>query len=152
MCGPSASTETWRTVTGSLRSIVSSPNPSTDVNYVFGVAAVGSNDVWAVGAYWNGTAYRTLTEHYSSGFGCATQTPAITSTRTPTGIATATAIVTATRTSTPVATATRTSTSVGTPPSATRTPTSTNTPVTGGTPPTNTPTSTNTPPPPPPPA
>ncbi|HMA34941.1 MAG TPA: hypothetical protein VKY74_10730, partial [Chloroflexia bacterium] len=48
-------------------SIVSSPNPSTaGSNVLNGVAAVGANDVWAVGYYVNGSSIaQTLTEHWN---------------------------------------------------------------------------------------
>ena len=37
---------------GSTWSIVPSPNAGTSTNYLYGVAAVSSNDVWAVGEYY----------------------------------------------------------------------------------------------------
>ena len=40
---------------GSQWSVVPSPNPGTNSNELAGVAAVGSNDVWAVGDYSNGS-------------------------------------------------------------------------------------------------
>src|SRR6266487_3376332 len=44
--------------------IVTSPNLGTDNNYLLGVDAAGANDVWAVGHYYNGSATRTLIEHW----------------------------------------------------------------------------------------
>ncbi|HLJ33213.1 MAG TPA: hypothetical protein VKU38_06160 [Ktedonobacteraceae bacterium] len=56
---------------GSQWSIISSPNPSPDENYLYGVAAISSKEVWAVGKYaspnvgaptliekWNGKKWR----------------------------------------------------------------------------------------------
>jgi len=56
-------TEHWD---GSAWSTVPSPNSggSTYYNYLYGVAAVSANDVWAVGYYNNGTAARTLILHW----------------------------------------------------------------------------------------
>jgi hypothetical protein len=48
---------------GSSWSVVSSPNPSSSVNILYGVAGVSSSDVWAVG-YFSGAGYRTLVEHW----------------------------------------------------------------------------------------
>lgn len=49
---------------GSSWSIVSSPNP-TDFNFMNAVAAISTNDVWAVGDYENNKGiYKTLTEHW----------------------------------------------------------------------------------------
>jgi hypothetical protein len=45
--------------------IVTSPNLGTDNNYLLAVAAVGANDVWAVGHYYDGSATRTLIEHWN---------------------------------------------------------------------------------------
>src|SRR6185436_18108734 len=53
--------ERWN---GTAWSVVPSPNPGTSSNELYGVAAVSANDVWAVGRYYNGTAYRTLVEHW----------------------------------------------------------------------------------------
>ena len=51
---------------GTSWSVVSSPNPGTDDNYLSGVAAVSANDVWAVGYYDNGSgASQTLVEHWN---------------------------------------------------------------------------------------
>jgi hypothetical protein len=45
--------------------IVPSPNTGSPNNYLFGVAAIASNDVWAVGAYGElGTAAQQLVEHW----------------------------------------------------------------------------------------
>ncbi|HKP51659.1 MAG TPA: S-layer homology domain-containing protein [Chloroflexia bacterium] len=49
----------WRPVT--------SPNAGTGSNYLNGVAAVSSDDVWAVGYYYNGVVDQTLTLHYTEG-------------------------------------------------------------------------------------
>src|SRR5207302_1808527 len=45
--------------------IVPSPNQGTSANWLYGVSAVSSNDVWAVGYYGNGNPYYTLTEHWN---------------------------------------------------------------------------------------
>jgi hypothetical protein len=51
---------------GSVWSIVPSPNAGTDdYNYLYGVAAVSSADVWAVGYYDSGVTGRTLIEHWN---------------------------------------------------------------------------------------
>lgn len=54
---------------GSQWSVVPSPNPSSTLNILYGVAAVATNDVWAIGSgrigdedatltlHWNGTAW-----------------------------------------------------------------------------------------------
>jgi len=44
---------------------VISPNPDTFDNLLYGVAAVGTNDVWAVGYYDNNSGYQTLVEHWN---------------------------------------------------------------------------------------
>src|SRR5262249_50041545 len=49
---------------GSIWSVVPSPNVGTHDNIFYGVAAVSSSDVWAVGSYYNGSATQTLTEHW----------------------------------------------------------------------------------------
>lgn len=55
-------TEHWN---GTSWSIVPSPNIGTSSNYLYAVAAVSSNDVWAVGQYNNGGYnFGTLTEHW----------------------------------------------------------------------------------------
>jgi hypothetical protein len=54
--------ENWN---GSAWSVVSSPNVGNANNFLQGVAAVGTNDVWAVGFYAGSTAYRTLVEHWN---------------------------------------------------------------------------------------
>ncbi len=41
-----------------------SPNPGTDYNFLNGVAATSSNNVWAVGCYDNGGAEQPLVEHW----------------------------------------------------------------------------------------
>jgi hypothetical protein len=45
--------------------IVSSPNPGSIYNELDGVAVVSANDVWAVGTYYDGTAFQTLAEHWN---------------------------------------------------------------------------------------
>ncbi len=64
--GPSYQTlmEHWN---GTSWSVVPSPSPGTRYNYLNGVAAVSSNDVWAVGYYVNGSFpdYETLVEHWN---------------------------------------------------------------------------------------
>ncbi len=57
-------TEHWN---GTKWSVVDSPNASSTTNDLFGVAAVSTSDVWAVGYYYssNGSkTYKTLVEHY----------------------------------------------------------------------------------------
>src|SRR5207253_8357133 len=54
-------TQHWN---GSAWSVVASPNPSTVRNILNAVAAVATNDVWAVGNY--NTTMHTLTEHEHS--------------------------------------------------------------------------------------
>src|SRR5258706_14456877 len=44
---------------------VSSPNVGTSTNFLNGVAAISSTDVWAVGAYGNGNGGLTLVEHWN---------------------------------------------------------------------------------------
>jgi len=44
--------------------IVDSPNPSTSTNYLFGIDAVSSSDVWAVGSFNLGGGSRTFTLHW----------------------------------------------------------------------------------------
>src|SRR5207302_445453 len=57
-------TEHWN---GTSWSVVSSPNQGTSDNVLDSVAVASSNDVWAIGYYYNGTAtaYQTLTEHWN---------------------------------------------------------------------------------------
>ena len=114
---------------GSAWSVVSSPNAGTSYdNYLTGVGAVSSTDVWAVGSYFNFSQQQTLVERYNPCSSTATPT------RSPTG--------TPTRTSTPnapSATPIRTNTVVA--PTSTRTNTPTNTAVATNTR-TNTPTNT----------
>jgi hypothetical protein len=65
--GPVTLTEHWN---GSAWSVVASPNPSSTYNYLWGIGARATNDVWAVGDFnapggnrhtlilrWNGTAW-----------------------------------------------------------------------------------------------
>jgi hypothetical protein len=49
----------WRPIT--------SPNSGTNSNQLRGVAVVSANDVWAVGDYAGGSAFQTLTMHYTNG-------------------------------------------------------------------------------------
>jgi len=44
---------------------VSSPNAGTSTNFLNGVAAISSTDVWAVGEYSNGNGGLTLVEHWN---------------------------------------------------------------------------------------
>jgi hypothetical protein len=85
---------------GSAWSGVPSANGATnEYNYIYGVAALSSNEVWGVGSYYNGTTYQTLIEEYSPCPG--TPTPTVTGTPP-------TSTPTRTRTSTPVPTSTST--------------------------------------------
>jgi len=45
--------------------VVSSPNAGTQGNQLAGVIALSAIDVWAVGARFTGSIYRTLTEHWN---------------------------------------------------------------------------------------
>lgn len=84
------------------------PQPSASKNRLFGVDAVGSGEVWAVGTYWLlGPGYGTLTMRYGPECGAGTPGPA---TSTPQPV-----------TNTPVP-PTATNTVTGTPPTATNTP------------------------------
>ncbi len=58
---PQTLTEHWN---GTQWSIVSSPNVGTGDNYLNGVAAVSTNDVWAVGDYYSMGFYHGLIEHW----------------------------------------------------------------------------------------
>src|SRR5579859_1370986 len=50
---------------GTSWTVVSSPNPGTNSNALYGVAAVATTDIWAVGYYENGNlAPQTLVEHW----------------------------------------------------------------------------------------
>ncbi len=48
---------------GSQWSVVPSPNVGSDVNYLYGVSALATNNIWAVGFYRNDV-LRTLVEHW----------------------------------------------------------------------------------------
>ena len=54
-------TEHWN---GSKWSIVDSPNANSQVNHLYGVAAVSTNDVWAVGSIRAGSSSQTLVQHW----------------------------------------------------------------------------------------
>lgn len=45
----------------------SSPSPGTDFNFLYGVAAVSANDIWAVGVYSSGEYDQPLVEQYLNG-------------------------------------------------------------------------------------
>ncbi|MFL5734345.1 MAG: plastocyanin/azurin family copper-binding protein, partial [Chloroflexia bacterium] len=45
--------------------IVSSPDVGSDDNHLLDIAAVATNDIWAVGYYYNGFASQTLVEHWN---------------------------------------------------------------------------------------
>lgn len=49
---------------GTQWSVVAVPNGPSSVNYLFGVAAISTNDVWAVGHYGKGSSLQTLIEHW----------------------------------------------------------------------------------------
>ncbi len=63
---------------------VSNPNPGTIHNIFWGVSAVSTHDVWAVGNQWDGSGspFSTLIEHYADP--CVTPTPSSTPTSTVT--------------------------------------------------------------------
>jgi hypothetical protein len=86
---------------------VANPNSQATFNTLTGVAAVWSDDVWAVGYYGNGV---TLVERYSDPCAPPTNTPVA----TDTPVATATPTITNTPTETPTGTATSTSTATST--------------------------------------
>jgi hypothetical protein len=117
--------------------VMPSPNVGTHDNGLNAVAAVSASDVWAVGAYNNGTTNQTLVERYHDP--CApTPTPPATPSATPSPSNTPASTPTNTPLP-PIATPTSTTTSPSTPAPA-NTGTSTDTPV----PSTNTPTFTPT--------
>ncbi len=58
-----AKPQSARSMCGSWRSMPS-PNVGTSTNFLNGVAAVSSNNVWAVGTYGNGNGGFTLVEHW----------------------------------------------------------------------------------------
>jgi hypothetical protein len=49
---------------GTAWSVVPSPNPGSWRNYLYGVAALSANDVWAVGGFGAGDVGHTLVEHW----------------------------------------------------------------------------------------
>ncbi len=59
----------WSTLTehwnGTAWSVVHSPNSGTAQDYLYGVDALSSTNVWAVGTFFNGNAYEPLTEHWN---------------------------------------------------------------------------------------
>ena len=67
--GWNQSLNAYRTViehwNGGRWSLVTSPNATNGYNLLNGVAAVASNDVWAVGQAANGSTYSTLVEHWN---------------------------------------------------------------------------------------
>jgi hypothetical protein len=60
---------------GTAWSVVSSPNPSAGGDYLYGVAALSGNDVWAVGAYYTGPENQTLVEHWNGSAWNVVQSP-----------------------------------------------------------------------------
>ncbi len=108
---------------GSSWTIMPSPNPGAELNYLYGVEALAPDNVWAVGDYVdnNVRAYRTLVERYSRSCTGATATPTLTIPATPTATRTS---VPVTRTPTAPSVSSPTST-VTTPPTAIRTATAT---------------------------
>jgi hypothetical protein len=50
---------------GSAWNVVSSPNVGVNSNALYGVTAVGANDVWSVGQYFNGTINQTLIQRWN---------------------------------------------------------------------------------------
>jgi hypothetical protein len=100
---------------GTQWSIVSSPNPGNINNYLEGVSALSTGDVWAAGYTQGcgstGCPWLTLTEHYTTVCTTPTQSP----TGTPTRTATQTPTVTYTASNTPPATSTATVTPTRTP-------------------------------------
>ncbi|HYP39427.1 MAG TPA: S-layer homology domain-containing protein [Chloroflexia bacterium] len=97
---------------GSAWTRVANPNSQTDYNTLGGVAAVWSNDVWAVGYAGDGN---TLVERYSDPCAPPTNTPIATDTPDATSTPTITNTPISTNTPTNTATSTRTSTPMPTP-------------------------------------
>jgi hypothetical protein len=99
---------------GSTWTRVASPNSQTDSNYFFGVAAVSSGDVWAIGHYGGSIVLGgyTLVERYSDPCASPTNTPVTSGTVVVTGtpVLTSTPTITRTPTDTPTGTATNIST------------------------------------------
>ena len=60
---------------GSTWSIVSSPNPGSDNNDLFGVAGLSTNNVWAVGAFDTSNGSQTLIEHWNGSTWSAVSSP-----------------------------------------------------------------------------
>jgi hypothetical protein len=58
-------------------SIVPNPSPGSYINYLTGVAALSSDDVWAVGYYQSNDPYQTLAEHWDGGQWSVINTPQI---------------------------------------------------------------------------
>lgn len=71
---PQTLTEHWN---GSHWSIISSPNIGTGDNYLTGVAAVSTSDVWAVGHYFNDGFFHTLIEHWNGSSWSVVTSPTI---------------------------------------------------------------------------
>src|SRR5438094_688094 len=62
--------------------LVNGPDPSSTYSVLGSAACTGPRDCWAVGYYFNGSVYRTLTEHYSSGVWRIVSSPNTSRTRT----------------------------------------------------------------------
>jgi hypothetical protein len=69
---PQTLIEHWN---GTKWSIVSSPNVGINGSNLWGVATVSQNDVWAVGAYSNGSVFQTLIEHWNGSSWSAVNSP-----------------------------------------------------------------------------
>ncbi|HYO49240.1 MAG TPA: S-layer homology domain-containing protein, partial [Chloroflexia bacterium] len=88
---------------GTAWSIVSSGNVPTGNNFLEAVDAASTNDLWAVGRYFDNHVARALSLHYTSACVTPTATPVVTSLATNTPVLTSTSVV---GTSTAQATAT----------------------------------------------
>lgn len=70
---PQPLTEHWN---GSSWSVVSNPSPRGSINYLQGVTAISSNDVWAVGHYYT-SHDQALAEHWNGTSWSIVQTPSL---------------------------------------------------------------------------
>lgn len=102
-CGPDGLTTLIEHWDGVQWSIVSSPNPSTDNNYLKAVVAISGNDVWTVG-YYGSSVWQTLTEHYTNQCIPPSPSPSPSASATPTSVPTYTPTTTSTSTTTPTTT------------------------------------------------
>jgi hypothetical protein len=102
---PSRFTTATRHWTGSVWSIVPSPNTGSGNNFLYDVDAFSSTDVWATGVYTDVAGFHGLIMRYNYGCGTGTPTPPITPSPLP---PTSTPFSTSTPTLTPLVTFTPT--------------------------------------------